>query len=49
MFALAAGKTRTGRRLRNPVLIAEGRVTFSDGVLAVAVLTGLALNAALGW
>ncbi len=27
MFALAAGKTRTGRRLANPVLVTEGRVT----------------------
>ncbi len=49
MFALAAGKARTGRRLDNPVLIAEGRVTVVDGLLAVAVLLGLALNAGLGW
>ena len=28
---------------------AEGRVTFIDGVLATAVLLGLALNATLGW
>jgi divalent metal cation (Fe/Co/Zn/Cd) transporter len=49
MFALAAGKQRTGRRLGNPVLIAEGRVTVIDGLLAVAVLLGLALNAVLGW
>ena len=31
MFALAAGKTRTGRELGNPVLATEGRVTFIDG------------------
>jgi divalent metal cation (Fe/Co/Zn/Cd) transporter len=49
MFALAAGKARTGRALDNPVLRTEGRVTFIDGVLAVAVLVGLALNAGLGW
>jgi divalent metal cation (Fe/Co/Zn/Cd) transporter len=49
MFALAAGKARTGRALGNPVLITEGRVTLIDGALAVAVLFGLALNAALGW
>jgi divalent metal cation (Fe/Co/Zn/Cd) transporter len=30
------------------VLITEGRVTFVDGILAVAVLVGLALNAAAG-
>jgi len=49
MFALAAGKGRTGRALDNPVLRTEGRVTLIDGILATAVLLGLALNAALGW
>jgi divalent metal cation (Fe/Co/Zn/Cd) transporter len=49
MFTLAAGKARTGRALDNPVLRAEGRVTMVDGILAVAVLLGLVLNAALGW
>lgn len=49
MFALAAGKARTGRALDNPVLVTEGRVTAVDGILAVAVLLGLTLNAAAGW
>jgi divalent metal cation (Fe/Co/Zn/Cd) transporter len=49
MFALAAGKARTGRALDNPVLRTEGRVTMIDGILATAVLLGLTLNAALGW
>lgn len=49
MFALAAGKARTGRALGNPVLRTEGRVTMIDGILALAVLLGLALNAAAGW
>jgi divalent metal cation (Fe/Co/Zn/Cd) transporter len=49
MFALAAGKARTGRALENPVLRAEGRVTMIDGILASAVLVGLVLNAGLGW
>ena len=49
MFALAAAKARTGRALDNRALQAEGRVTFIDGVLATAVLLGLALNATLGW
>ena len=49
MFALAAGKATTGRALGNPVLRTEGRVTMIDGILAVAVLLGLVLNAALGW
>ncbi len=48
MFALAAGKARTGAALGNPVLLTEGRVTLVDGILAVAVLAGLALNAAAG-
>lgn len=49
MFALAAGKARTGRALDNPVLTTEGRVTMIDGILAAAVLAGLALNAGFGW
>jgi divalent metal cation (Fe/Co/Zn/Cd) transporter len=49
MFALAAGKTHTGRALGNPVLRTEGRVTLIDGILAAAVLLGLVLNATLGW
>jgi hypothetical protein len=48
MFALAAGKARTGRALGNPVLITEGRATLVDGILAVAVLAGLVPNAAAG-
>ena len=49
MFGLAAGKARTGKALDNPVLRTEGRVTTIDGVLAVAVLVGLVLNATIGW
>jgi divalent metal cation (Fe/Co/Zn/Cd) transporter len=49
MFALAAGKARTGNELGNPVLRTEGRVTAIDGILATAVLTGLVLNAVAGW
>jgi hypothetical protein len=44
MFTLAAGKA-----LGNPVLQTEGRVTTIGGILAVAVLLGLTLNAAAGW
>jgi divalent metal cation (Fe/Co/Zn/Cd) transporter len=40
MFALAAGKARTGRALGNPVLRTEGRVTMIDAILAGAVLAG---------
>jgi divalent metal cation (Fe/Co/Zn/Cd) transporter len=49
MLALATGKARTGRALDNPVLRTEGRVTTIDGILALAVLLGLVLNAAAGW
>ena len=49
MFTLAALKGRTGRALGNPVLETEGRVTFIDGLLAVAVLLGIALDLLLGW
>jgi divalent metal cation (Fe/Co/Zn/Cd) transporter len=48
MFTLAALKGRTGRALGNPVLETEGRVTFIDGLLAVAVLLGIALDLLLG-
>ncbi|OBJ22659.1 cation transporter [Mycobacterium sp. 1245801.1] len=49
MFALAAGKARTGAALSNPVLTTEGRVTLVDGLLAAAVLLGLLLNSIAGW
>ncbi len=49
MFLLARGKSRVGAALDNAVLVAEGRVTLIDAVLATAVLIGLVLNAALSW
>ncbi|WP_434614881.1 cation transporter [Arthrobacter sp. A5] len=49
MFTLAAGRSRTGKALGNRVLVAEGRVTFIDGLLATAVLTGVVLNDLAGW
>ena len=49
MFALAFGKRRTGRALKNPVLETEGRVTFVDGLLACAVLLGITVDLTLGW
>lgn len=48
MFALAVGKHVTGGALGNRVLETEARVTLIDGLLAVAVLAGLILNAAFG-
>ena len=49
MFFLAAGKAKTGAALGNPVLVAEGRMTLIDGILAIAVLIGLVLHALFGW
>jgi divalent metal cation (Fe/Co/Zn/Cd) transporter len=49
MFTLAWAKGRIGRALGNPVLLKESRVTAVDGLLAVAVLAGLLLDAAFGW
>jgi divalent metal cation (Fe/Co/Zn/Cd) transporter len=49
MFALAYGKSVTGRALEHRVLRAEAKVTVVDGALATATLLGLTLNAALGW
>jgi len=49
MLLLAWGKHTIGRQLGNPVLLAESRLTLIDAYLAVVVLVGLVLNAALGW
>lgn len=49
MLLLAAGKARTGRALRNRVLVSEARVTLVDAILAGAVLVGLVADAGLGW
>lgn len=49
MLLLAWGKLVTGRRLGNPVLQTEARVTLVDAYLAAAVLAGVALNGWLGW
>jgi len=49
MGLLARGKALTGATLANPVLVAEGRVTLLDAILAATVLIGLALNSFVGW
>ncbi len=49
MFVLAALKRRTAERLDSAPLRSEASMTFLDGVLATATMTGLALNAAVGW
>jgi divalent metal cation (Fe/Co/Zn/Cd) transporter len=49
MLLLASGKRITGQRLKNAVLLTEGKVTLVDAYLAGAVLVGLILNAFFGW
>jgi divalent metal cation (Fe/Co/Zn/Cd) transporter len=49
MFGLAAAKRRVADRLGSAPLRSEATMTFLDGILSTATLTGLALNAAAGW
>ncbi len=49
MFGLAAGKRRTAAVLDSAPLSSEATMTFLDGILATATLTGLGLNAFAGW
>lgn len=49
MFTLAAAKRRLAVRLDSAPLRSEASMTFLDGILSTATLTGLALNAVMGW
>lgn len=49
MIPIALAQRRTGRALRNPVLVAQSTETWMSNALSVTVLAGLGLNAALGW
>lgn len=49
MFGLAIWKRRLAGRLDSAPLRSEASMTFLDGVLSTLTLTGLALNAAVGW
>jgi divalent metal cation (Fe/Co/Zn/Cd) transporter len=49
MFALAAMKRRSAAGLDAAPLLSEASLTFLDGVLSLATMTGLALNAWAGW
>jgi len=49
MFGLAAWKRRVAVGLGSSPLEAEATMTFLDGILSVLTLTGLGLNAWLGW
>ncbi len=49
MPILASAKRVTGRRLGSATVIADGQQTLLCTYLSVVLLTGLLLNAALGW
>ncbi len=49
MFGLAIAKHRLARRLESAPLRSEATMTFLDGILSTATMTGLALNALFGW
>ena len=49
MFGLAYAKRRLADRMDSAPLRSEATMTFLDGILSTATMTGLALNAALGW
>ncbi len=49
MFSLAISKRRLAGRLDSAPLRSEAAMTFLDGILSTATLTGLALNAVAGW
>jgi divalent metal cation (Fe/Co/Zn/Cd) transporter len=49
MFGLAYLKRRTADELGSAPLRSEATMTFLDGILSTATLTGLALNAYAGW
>jgi divalent metal cation (Fe/Co/Zn/Cd) transporter len=49
MFTLAVVKRRTADALGSAPLRSEASLTFLDGILSTLTLTGLALNAVLGW
>jgi divalent metal cation (Fe/Co/Zn/Cd) transporter len=49
MFGLAVTKRRTAEGLGSAPLRSEASMTFLDGILSTLTLTGLTLNAVLGW
>lgn len=49
MFGLARWKRRTADALQSAALRSEARMTMLDGALSVLTLSGLTLNAVLGW
>jgi divalent metal cation (Fe/Co/Zn/Cd) transporter len=48
MVPIAIAQRRTGRELRNPVLVAQSEETWLSNYLSMSLLVGLGLNAAFG-
>ena len=49
MFGLSLAKRRIAERVDSSPLRSEATMTFLDGILSVATMTGLLLNALAGW
>ena len=49
MFGLSVAKRRIADRVDSSPLRSEATMTFLDGILSVATMTGLLLNAIAGW
>lgn len=49
MFALSFAKRRIADRVDSSPLRSEATMTFLDGILSVATMSGLLLNAIAGW
>ncbi len=49
MFGLSLAKRKVARQLDSSPLRSEATMTFLDGVLSTATMTGLLLNAVAGW
>ena len=49
MFIVGSLKRNLGRKMKNPVILAESNFTLMDSGLSGSILCGLILNATLGW
>lgn len=49
MFTVGSMKRNLGRKMKNPVILAESNFTLMDSGLSGSILCGLILNAFMGW
>jgi len=49
MFFVGTLKKKLGKKMKNPVILAEANFTLLDSALSGSILCGLILNAILGW